>query len=303
MKTIEELFEKQEFEEIVDKYKDSNKYEEILYVLSSLISLGKINESYDLYKNKEKIMEERDFLASMNYFLLILALLDNQDLIDKEMNRIKNLPYQSQEIEQFINDLDNNFKKIKEATEESNETEFNYVDAINSEKEEEVIKAIHYIHANFKDKIEGFNVLFYDAFKARKTFDYAKNLLLIELIDNGYNKNISFYKNDKFYFLKPSELTNDYKKYESMINKYVDFIKNNEKNTNIINDIIYYFMFYIELNIPEFLEISGIETVLYCSIKKAHENIKSDYLKDELLANLKINKSLVAKIENFIAKL
>lgn len=127
MKTLEELFEKQEFEEIIDKYKNSNKYEEILYVLSSYISLGKIGDAYDLYKEKEKIMEDKDFLASMNYFLLILALLNNQTLIDKEMDRIKNLPYQSQEIEQFINDLDNNFKKIKEATIESDDTEFNYV--------------------------------------------------------------------------------------------------------------------------------------------------------------------------------
>ena len=99
MKDIAEMFDKQEFEEIIEKFKNSLKYEDLLYVLSSFISLNNIGGAYEFYKKREKILEKTDFLASMNYLLLILALLNNDELIKREFERIKSLPYISQEVE------------------------------------------------------------------------------------------------------------------------------------------------------------------------------------------------------------
>lgn len=305
MKEIEKLFENQEFEEIIEKYSDSKKYDEILYVLSSYISLGQIPESYEHYKTNQNILEKTDFIASMNYFLLILALFNNQVIIDKELNRIKNMPYISQQVEEFIKDLDENFKKIRQATDESGDNSdenFNYVEALKSENEDEVIKAIQYIHENFADSINSYSVLFYDAFKERKTFDTAKNLLLIELIQTGFNRDISFIKNGKFYLFKPEELTVTYGKYDREMQALIDIVKKEEKNVNLIDDIVFYFVNYLEANIPTFYSKKDMETVMFCAIKKAYSNVKMNYEDDEVIKLLTINNNLLAEIETFIDK-
>ncbi len=298
MKNIAEMFEKQEFEEIIENFKNSNKYEEILYVLSSYISLNNVGAAYELYKKKEKILEKENFISSMNYLFLILALLNNDDLVKREFSRIKSLPYISQEVEEFLRDLDSNYQKIKSATIEDNSSNYNFIDELNGEKDENVIGAIKYIHENYKDQLAGYGVLFYEAFIKREKFDLAKNFLLLELLEIGFDKEISFFKNGKFYYINPKEYQKRYLEYERMIDDFIKYIRKNEKITNLIDDIIYYFVSFLNNEIPTFFKKEELETILYLAIRKSYQNINADFNDDLLVKELKIDENIIKNYEN-----
>lgn len=298
MKNIAEMFEKQEFEEIIENFKNSNKYEEILYVLSSYISLNNVGAAYELYKKKEKIIEKENFISSMNYLFLILALLNNDDLVKREFSRIKSLPYISQEVEEFLRDLDSNYQKIKSATIEDNSSNYNFIDELNGEKDENVIGAIKYIHETYKDQLAGYGVLFYEAFIKREKFDLAKNFLLLELLEIGFNKEISFFKNGKFYYINPKEYQKRYLEYERMIDDFIKYIRKNEKITNLIDDIIYYFVSFLNNEIPTFFKKEELETILYLAIRKSYQNINADFNDDLLVKELKIDENIIKNYEN-----
>ena len=298
MKNIAEMFEKQEFEEIIEDFKNSNKYEEILYVLSSYISLNNVGAAYELYKKKEKIIEKENFISSMNYLFLILALLNNDDLVKREFSRIKSLPYISQEVEEFLRDLDSNYQKIKSATIEDNSSNYNFIDELNGEKDENVIGAIKYIHETYKDQLAGYGVLFYEAFIKREKFDLAKNFLLLELLEIGFNKEISFFKNGKFYYINPKEYQKRYLEYERMIDDFIKYIRKNEKITNLIDDIIYYFVSFLNNEIPTFFKKEELETILYLAIRKSYQNINADFNDDLLVKELKIDENIIKNYEN-----
>lgn len=298
MKNIAEMFEKQEFEEIIEDFKNSNKYEEILYVLSSYISLNNVGAAYELYKKKEKIIEKENFISSMNYLFLILALLNNDDLVKREFSRIKSLPYISQEVEEFLRDLDSNYQKIKSATIEDNSSNYNFIDELNGEKDENVIGAIKYIHENYKDQLAGYGVLFYEAFIKREKFDLAKNFLLLELLEIGFDKEISFFKNGKFYYINPKEYQKRYLEYERMIDDFIKYIRKNEKITNLIDDIIYYFVSFLNNEIPTFFKKEELETILYLAIRKSYQNINADFNDDLLVKELKIDENIIKNYEN-----
>lgn len=298
MKNIAELYEKEKFEEIIETFKDSKKYEEILYVLSSFLALNNIGGAYEVYQQKAKILEKTNFLAAMNYLLLILALLNNEELTKREFDRIKSLPYISQEVEEFIQDLDKNFEKIKAATIEISETNYNYIDELNSDKVERVLEAIRYIHENFKDKINSYGVVFYEAFAKRENFDLAKNFLLLELLATGFDRDISFFKNGKFYYINPKEYQKQYNEYEMLVDNFIKFVKKTEKVTNLIDDITYYFVSFINDQIPTFYTQEDLETILYLSVRKAYQNVNSDMSDDEVVKKLKIDEKLLVECEN-----
>lgn len=298
MKKIAEMFDKQEFEQIIEIFKDSFKYEDLLYVLSSYISLNNVGGAFEFYKKREKILEKTDFLASMNYLLLILALLDNEELVKREFERIKSLPYISQEAEEFIQDLDKNYRKIKATTEDNSATNYNFIEELNSDNSDDVIGAIKYIHENFEDKINSYGVVFYEAFIKRVNFDLAKNFLLLELLETGFDKEISFFKNGKFYYINPKEYQVQYLTYEKKIDEMIKFIKRNEKVTNLIDDISYYFISFLNNEIPTFFNNDELETILYLAIRKAYTNISADINEDNIVKELKIDEKIIKEYEN-----
>ncbi len=292
---IKELYENMKFEEIIENYQSSNRYDHILYCLSSFISLERIAEAYEFYKSKETIIEKTNFLASMNYLLLILAILDNKYLINHEFERIRNLPYQNQTVEEFINSLDENFNKFKAQTKKSDEKNINYVDDLNSKNVEDVIKAIDYIHKNYSDKFSSFGVLFYEAFINRKEFDQAKSLLLINLFLTGFDKDISFIKNNKFYFLNPKDYQIKYRLYEARVNRLILRFKREEKNINLINDIIDIFFEKILDYLPDFYQIDELDSLLYISIKEIYKICLIKIEEDQFIETLSLNKEFIEK--------
>ena len=202
------------------------------------------------------------------------------------------------QVEEFLRDLDSNYQKIKSATIEDNSSNYNFIDELNGEKDENVIGAIKYIHETYKDQLAGYGVLFYEAFIKREKFDLAKNFLLLELLEIGFNKEISFFKNGKFYYINPKEYQKRYLEYERMIDDFIKYIRKNEKITNLIDDIIYYFVSFLNNEIPTFFKKEELETILYLAIRKSYQNINADFNDDLLVKELKIDENIIKNYEN-----
>ena len=283
--SLNKLYNNGEFERIIEEYKDTSIYEEMIYVISSYISIDKIGEAYSYYKERCEFLETNDFISSVNVLFLILALLDKDYLVEKEFERLRNEPYRNYGVELYLKDLEKNYQAVKATTMDSSEQTINFMDELNSGNYERIIDAINYLKENYSKNFNTFAPLFYECYQNREEFDSIKNFFLKLLIETGYDVNLTFVKNSKFYMVNPSELKEEY---DSLLYHLLDLfniVKRNEKHVGFIKYIEGFVIDYISYNLPDFPEYSEVNTIVYMvilNIYKIHGvNIKEcSYLKE-----------------------
>ena len=105
MDNLESLFNKKEYALILDLTKDSKDPKELLMRISCLVIQGKIDEALDeIEKNQSLIEKEYQLRLMKTHFELLLS----KKLFDEARLALKhyeNLPYVSQEVEEFMRDM------------------------------------------------------------------------------------------------------------------------------------------------------------------------------------------------------
>ena len=80
----------------------------------------------------------------------------------------------------------------------------------------------------------------------------------------------------------------------------IKFVKRNEKATNLIDDINYYFISFLNNEIPTFFTNDELETILYLAIRKAYMNLNADINEDLIVKELKIDEKIIKEYENSV---
>ena len=118
MDNLDSLFNKKEYELILDLTKDSQDPKELLMRVSCLIILGESDKALDEIEKNQSIIEKRYQLRLMKlHFELLFA----DDLYDEAFVALKHyqdLPYVSQEVEEFMQEVDYKIKhpRLKSAS-------------------------------------------------------------------------------------------------------------------------------------------------------------------------------------------
>lgn len=289
--TAKELYEQAKFNDLIEEYSGSIIPNNIFYCLAGFISLEKIYEAYEFYKKKRKYIETNNLTKSINFLFLVLSLINDKELVKIELSRIKSLSYTNQEDEQLKNNIEEYYKTFilssNKSDKENEKNDYYYIEMINSSNINEVMEGMRYINSKFKNNISTYGVVYYDAFCNREKFDEAKCLLLAQLYGLKFNRNISFYKDDKLYIINPSKYFKEFNIFENHVVELSGLIKKNEKTVNIINEIVYEFLIQSYMNLPNFFTTKELDQNLYDIVRKKYRKLKLVQKDDPLLIRLK----------------
>lgn len=105
MDNLDSLFEKKEYDLILQLTKDSRDPKELLMRISCLVIQGKADQALDEIEKNQSIIETKYLLRlmKMHFELLLSSKLFDEARI--ELRHYENLPYVSQEVEEFLREI------------------------------------------------------------------------------------------------------------------------------------------------------------------------------------------------------
>ena len=204
MDNLESLFNKKEYDLILDLTKDSKDPKELLMRISCFVIQGKIDTALDEIESNQSSIEKVCQLPLMKtHFELLLS----KGLFDEARLALKhyeNLPYVSQEVEEFMREMKDRIEE--EAHPKSHQTfELDEIyDVLEKERDSAKISQVLFSLKNYNLNI------YIDSLKIfMKREDVNPNFrtyALILLIDEKYNEEVGFLSRKGLIVVNPTKL-------------------------------------------------------------------------------------------------
>lgn len=284
MDSLKSLLDKKQYELILKLTEESSDFEGLTYRVSALMCLGRYKDALDVIEINREVFELSPLILMKVHFEILI----NLKAFDKayiEMKHYQDMPYVSQEVEEYLRVLPDLLRKAEKTSEEM---AFINPDTIKdklltSKDDYEILSLINYIR-----KVNGREYYPYIVALLKKedlnpnTITYA----LLYLVGEKYHQVVTLSKNGKKYSVMPSDLEPPF-----LGNKYYEFalrIGRIAKDPsvascalNILNDYI------IELY-PD-IALQGDENVLLCAlIILGRKYLASKIGNDDLYSTLKV---------------
>ena len=205
MDDLDSLFDKKEYDLILGLTKGSTDPKELLMRISCLVIQGKVDEALDEIEKNQPIIETKYLLRLMKlHFELLLS----KKLFDEariELRHYENLPYVSQEVEEFLREIKD---RIEEEAHPKSHQKFELdeiYDILEKEKEMSKISQVLFSLKNYNLNI------YIDSLKIfLKRSDVHPNFrtyALIVLIDEKYNEEVDFLSRSGLIRINPTKIT------------------------------------------------------------------------------------------------
>ena len=205
MDNLESLYYKKEYDLVLDLTKDSTDPKELLMRISCLVIKGKIDEALDEIEKNQSLIEKLYQLRLMKvHFELLLS----KKLFDEARLALKhyeNLPYVSQEVEEFMREMK---ERIEDEAHPKTHQNFNLDDIYDVlEKETDSAKISQVLFS-----LKNYNLNIYiDSLKIfMKREDVNPNFrtyALILLIDEKYDEEVAFLSRKGILVVNPTKIT------------------------------------------------------------------------------------------------
>ena len=203
MDNLDSLFNKKEYELVLKLTEMSKDPKELLMRVSCLVCLGKADQALDEIEKNQKIIEEKYQLRLMNlHFELLLS----KDLFDEAkiaLNHYENLPYVSQEVEEFMREMS---QRIIDESHPKNKKTFELdeiYDVLEKETDSSKISQVLFSLKNYNINI------YIDSLKIFMSREDVnpnfKTYALILLIDQKYDEDLDFVVQGKNVKINPSK--------------------------------------------------------------------------------------------------
>lgn len=287
MDNLDSLFKKKQYELVISLTRESTDPKELFLRLSSLVCLAKSDEALNLIDKYQNIIEEKyPFQLMKLHFELLLSkrLFDEAKIA---LNHYENLPYISQEVEEFMRDMK---ERIIDEEHPSNSSSIYSIDEVieiieKSRDNSEISKVI------FNLKNYNINLLIDSLKKFMKRDDVHPNFrtyILILLIDNKINEEFEFLSINGIIKINPVKLEPPFM--SNSFNEVCEKITNKgDKNVSLIETALHLYNCFIIDTYPIDVLKANSEELSDCFIY-----IAKTYLNIEIsLINEKI--SLLAK--------
>ena len=205
MDNLESLFNKKEYALILDLTKDSKDPKELLMRISCLVIQGKIDEALDeIEKNQSLIENEYQLRLMKTHFELLLS----KKLFDEARLALKhyeNLPYVSQEVEEFMRDMKT---RIEDESHPKSHQSFDLdeiYDVLEKETDSAKISQVLFSLKNYNLNI------YIDSLKIfLKREDVNPNFrtyALIVLVDAKFDEEVGFLSRNGLILVNPARIT------------------------------------------------------------------------------------------------
>ena len=277
MDNLDSLFEKKEFDLILELTKDSSDPKELLMRISCLVIEGKVDNALDEIEKNQSIIETKYLLRLMKvHFELLLS----KKLFDEariELKHYENLPYVSQEVEEFLREIKD---RIEDEAHPKSHQKFELDEIYDIlEKETEMSKISQVLFS-----LKNYNLNIYiDSLKIfLKRSDVHPNFrtyALMVLIDEKYDQVVDFLSRNGLIKVNPKTITPPFMSKE--FNETCKLITEKcNHDISMIETALHLFNCYIIDTYPEDIYSVGLE-----KLSSAFIRIAESYL-NKLLSSI-----------------
>ena len=273
MDNLDSLFNKKEYQLVLDLTKDSKDPKELLMRVSCLTILGKTDEALDeIEKNQSMIETKYQFRLMKLHFELLLS----KKLFDEARIALKhyeNLPYVSQEVEEFMREMKD---RIEDESHPKSSQKFELdeiYDILEKETDQGKISQVLFSLKNYNINI------YIDSLKIFMLRDDVnpnfRTYALILLIDEKYNEDLNFKSSDGIITVNPTKLEPPF-----MSQKFNEVCKNivskANNNVSLTETALHLFNCYIIDTYPSDIYKDGCEKLASAFLVIANEYLGQD---------------------------
>ncbi len=142
MDSLKSLMDRKEYDLVLRLTKNADNPNDLFYRISAFLGSGKYQEALDCIKENRPILQ-KDLLMLMHVHIEILCILGRFDEAFSELEYYKNLPYESQQVEELLKELPN-YIRAEEKKKYSfvNLDEDELIKKLKSEDQSDVLMAI-----------------------------------------------------------------------------------------------------------------------------------------------------------------
>ncbi len=282
MDNLDSLFNKKEYQLVLDLTKDSKDPKELLMRVSCLVILGKSDEALDEIEKNQSLIESKYQLRLMKlHFELLLS----KKLFDEARIALKhyeNLPYVSQEVEEFMREMKD---RIEEESHPKSSQKFELdeiYDILEKDSDQAKISQVLFSLKNYNLNIyiESLKI-----FMLREDVNpNFRTYALILLLDEKFNQEIKFRSTEGIITVNPSKLEPPFMsfKFNEVCKKIVSKANN---NVSLTETALHLFNCYIIDTYPSDIYYDGCDKLASAFIAIANEYLGQDTssLDEELL--------------------
>lgn len=282
MDNLQTLFDKKQYELIVELTDSSDDPKERLMRLSSLVMLNRVNEALDEIENHQDMYDKNYPKKVMHLHFELLFQSKLYDDARLALKHYKDLPYISQEVEEYLNGMD---MVINEKEHEKDR--HLPLDVINERFEKETDKellyeAISYIRMyNLNAIIDSLKVLL-----KREDIDQdVRAVVLFALMEQNYPEVIEYRSRRGIERIVPKEMKTPFEdgRFNDTVTRIAEY---SDRNTTIKDTALTLLMTYICRTFPEDIYGDGIDNIAEAIVSIAKEYVceKDEILGDEIVA-------------------
>ena len=224
MSKITDLYEKEQFQEVIKLENDAKETQEMVSVIFSYMSLDDYKSALNyLLKHKQELYEKVPDLVIQTHISLLCGLyqFDDAYIVAREY---QDMPYVSQVVEEVLRNLNKQIREVEIAfyRDSSIVSDDQVRKMIKSEDPEDVVGAISYIRDRGVDKFMNEIQSILLEFPKQS----VRSLYLVMLLENGYDKEVEFNRFGEKIKVVPNTVPNpikdNYDKKMEMIASFCD---------------------------------------------------------------------------------
>jgi len=250
MDSFKTLFEKKQYDLIIQLTKKSNNVDDFLYCVSAFVAKGMFDEALKVLDDKKEILEKLRLPVYMKMYVDILCITNKFDEAFEKVKYFEYLPYYSQEAEEVLRSLNGYI----------NEAKLNSIKNSFAKDEEEIIRDL--MSNDSLDVIDALNQV-----RDRKIDNYVlpicriltnfpkqsvRSIALMVLVETHYSKKVKFLHQNIIMDINPSNLKSPFDGKFQDLNDYINgYFKDPSLNNVIMKIFTTYIVYYYPDPIPE----------------------------------------------------
>lgn len=283
MDNLESLFNKKEYDLVLDLTKDSVDPKELLMRISCLVIQGKIDSALDEIEKNQSVIEKEYQLRLMKLHFELLLSKKLYDEARLALKHYQDLPYVSQEVEEFMREM---VDRIEEESHPKSHQKFELdeiYDILEKETDQGKISQVLFSLKNYNLNI------YIDSLKIfMKREDVNPNFrtyALILLVDEKFNEDVEFLSRSGVIKVNPTKIMAPFM--SPSFNRTCQLItEKSNHDVSMIETALHLFNCYIIDTYPEDIYSSGVESLssafIYIAesyLNKVHSSIDENIIR------------------------
>jgi len=292
MDSLKTLLDRKQYELVLSLTKDSVDIDSISFRIAAFLGLGRVGDALGLIE-KHKGEFGSGVLSIMKVHLEILLSMRRYDKAYEELKYYEDLPYISQEVEEYLREAPEMIRKQERNEHSHNKLSEDEIESILA-KDEDDHSLLSALNAIRDYRMSDFYEAIIHLLKRGDINSHVRTYALLLLVADGFRGRVRFRKNDKEYDLIPFELEPPFvgPRHDAFVRHLEAQAKDpsiSEVAISILNDLI--IVLY-----PDDILKEDVNLLSAALIAVANEHLRSDLSMDDVALRLGVDHQALEKM-------